>query len=454
MEEEKKMKNIRLLEEGSFIQLILRLSLPAVFVILIMILYNMADTFFIGQTGNPDKISAISICMPIFTILSGIGTLFGVGGSTAISIALGEKNYHKMKQISSFCTFGCVFIGIIYCFLGFLFARPIAIFFGADEKTVGDAVVYLRTFVFASPFILFSTSYGNILRSDGEAVTSMISNMAGTLANIILDAIFIMAFHMDVFGAALASVIGNVISSVIVVLILMRKKRVFMPDVKFLSFKGEIVIPVLTLGLPMTFSTVLNSISMTFQNRLMMRHGSVFMAAQSVSGKLGMMITMSIMGICMGLQPAFSYNFGSKNKKRLDQILRSLFMFTGAYSIILATVLFFLRNQLVSVFINRADVISLGQVFVIASICMAPFYAVYQVCQTFLQSTGKASYAITVSLLDKGLVFIPVLFLLNYLFGAYGIAFTGFATMIPSVFVAVILLIIWNRKIEKQAHAF
>lgn len=116
-------KNERVLETGSYLQLVLRLALPAMIVIIVMVLYNLADTFFIGQMGDPEKIAAISVCMPVFTVLSGIGTLFGIGGGTAVSIALGEKNRQQIGEITAFCYMGTLLVGTVYGFLTGLFAR-------------------------------------------------------------------------------------------------------------------------------------------------------------------------------------------------------------------------------------------------------------------------------------------------------------------------------------------
>lgn len=449
MDDSKKLKkNELMMEQGSFAQLLVKLSLPAVIVILIMIIYNMADTFFIGQTNEPNKISAISICMPVFAVLSGLGTLFGIGGGTAISIALGEKNYDRIKHISTFSCFGALLVGTAFTVFTLSFTGQICLFLGANEETLEAAITYLRIFAYAAPFIMFSGAYGNILRSDGEAALPMLANMSGTILNIILDALFIFVFKWDVFGAALATVIGNIFTVIMVLMILFRKKRIFIPDLRHMVLKREIVIPVLTLGLPMTFSTVLNSVSSVIQNRLMIQHGSISLAAQSVAGKFGMLITMLIMGVSMGIQPAISYNYGAKNYKRMDQVVKQTLIFNISLGIVMAAFIFLVKDQAIAVFINNDEVISMGRIFVLASVISGPIYAVSQMCQTFLQATGKASYAIIISLLDKGIIYIPVLFIMNHFFGAYGIAFSHCLTIVISVIFAITLSKTWANEIK------
>ena len=149
-------------------------------VILVMLIYNMADTFYIGQTGDPDKISAISISMPFFAILSAVGTLFGSGGCTTISIALGEKDESKIKNILSFCAVGSVTIGLLSWAGAFLFAKQLAFLLGTDEGTLQFTITYLRVFSFAGPLIIFNGTFGNILRADGETAAPMVSNLVGS----------------------------------------------------------------------------------------------------------------------------------------------------------------------------------------------------------------------------------------------------------------------------------
>ena len=165
------------LKHGSFGKLLLNLSLPSVLIIIIMLIYNIADTYFIGQTGNPKMISAISLSMPVFTVLSGIGTLFGNGGTTSISIALGEGNREKVQKITTFCFFGSAAVGCLFFLMIFAFTQPLALLLGADETTLSYTVTYLKTFSFSCPLVLFSTAFGSLLRADGDGRTALLPNM-------------------------------------------------------------------------------------------------------------------------------------------------------------------------------------------------------------------------------------------------------------------------------------
>lgn len=442
-------KNETILAEGSYTQLLVQLCIPTIVVMLVMIVYNMADTYFIGQTGDPNKIAAISLSMPFFTILSGIATLFGNGGCTSISMALGRKDYDKIRSFCSICCYSALTVGIVFMVVVNTAIRPIATMLGADADTMEFTCQYLQIFSLAAPFVMFNQTFGAVIRADGAAAQSMVSNLIGTISNIILDALFILVFHWDVAGAALATVIGNVLTTIYLVYYLWKKQPAFRPYPKYFTFKKDCFLPVVTLGLPMCCSTLLNSISHMIANRMMIGYGSVALSAQSVAGKLSMVITMLLMAVCMGLQPAISYNYGRNNLKRMYSIIRSTGIFTVVLGFVLSAGCYAARTPIISAFIDNAEVIEYGQIMVLASICTGPFFGLYQLCQTFMQATGQAAYATFTALLDKGLFYLPILFIMNYAFQMYGIAFSGAVTLIFALAVGGFLALKWNKTIKE-----
>ncbi|MDE7351515.1 MAG: MATE family efflux transporter [Acetatifactor sp.] len=444
-------RNQKMLESASYPRLLLNLCVPTIIIMLVMVLYNMADTFFIGQTGDPSKIAAVSLCGPVFSILSGLGTLLGSGGCTAISMAFGKKESEKIRQYSAFCCYGALAIGFVFLALVLFTAGPLAAALGADADTMDSTLSYLRILALGSPVVLFANVFANIIRADGAAKESMAANGLGTIANILLDALFILVFSWDVAGAALATVLGNGVSCVYLLYYILKKQPALSLSPKDFSLRREVALGVLPLGLPMACGTLLMSFSHMISNRMVVGYDSVALAAQGVSGKIGMLISMLAMGICMGMQPAISFNYGSGNLKRMRNIIKN----TGIFSVVVGTVLtvvcFFARNAIISAFIDNEEVIAYGQIMVYASICIGPFYGLYQLCQTFLQSTGKASYATLTALLDKGLFYLPVLFIMKSIFGLYGIVFTGAVTLVFSLAAGSILSLIWSRRI-RQTH--
>ena len=443
----------KLLAEGSFGQLLLRLSLPTVVVMLVMVVYNMADTYFIGQTGDPNKVAALGLCGPVFSILSGLGTLFGNGGGITVSLALGRKDEEEIRRICAFCAVASVALGLVLMTLVLLFPLPLTNLLGATEETRTYALDYLKIIALGAPIIMFNNSFGNIIRSDGAAVKAMFSNILGTVSNIVLDAVFIMGFHWDVRGAAIATVLGNILTTLYLVWYLRRQQPLFAPSLRALDLSGGLPGRVLSLGVPMAFSTLLMSVSHMIANRLMIAYGATALAAQGVAGRVSMLCTMLLMGLCMGLQPAVSYTYSSGQHKRLFSLLQKMSVFTFLLGTALAALCFVFRTQLIRLFIDNEAVIRDGQIMVLAGLSTAPIYGIYQLSQVFLQSTGKAGYATFTALLDKGLFYLPILFVMRRFFGMYGIAFTGAVTLVFSLIVCLALCLRWARGREFGAGA-
>lgn len=438
-------KNEQILKESSFRKMVMNLCVPTIVIMLVMVLYNMADTYFIGKTGDPCKIAAVSLCGPIFSILSGLGTLLGSGGCTAVSLAFGKKEFDKIRAYSSMCCYGALTMGLIFAGAVLINAPAISDAIGANADTMSDTCTYLRILAIGGPVILFGNVFNNLIRADGSAKQSMLANGLGTIVNIILDPILILGFHLDVAGAAIATVLGNVVTCLYLLWYIAQKNSIFSLHIKDFSLKREIVFPVVTLGFPMACSTILMSISHMVMNQMLAGYGSVAVAANGVAGKVSMVVSMTAMGICMGMQPAISYNCGAGNYKRLYWIIKKLGIMTVVVGSILTAGCVVGKTYLVAAFIDHAQVIELGEKMVAVSMVIGPFYGLYQLCTTFLQSTGKASYATLVAVLNKGLIYLPLLLIFNSLWGLNGVIYTAPVTDMLSLLVGAGLCIRWNR---------
>ena len=216
-------RNQETLEKAPYTKLLLTLCVPTIIIMLVMVIYNMADIYFIGRTKNEDMIAAVSLCSPLFSILSGLGTLFGSGGCTSISLALGRGDTDRVKKISALCFYGSVVLGTLFLVVVLTLLSPASKMLGADEATLDFTKDYLRVIAIGAPVILFSNVFMNIIRADGAAKESMIANLLGTVTNIVLDPVFILAFHMGVTGAAAATVLGNAVSAAYIVWYCLKK---------------------------------------------------------------------------------------------------------------------------------------------------------------------------------------------------------------------------------------
>lgn len=441
------MKNETMMKEAPVWKLILTMGLPVIVVMIVNVLYNMADVFFMGQTGETMQVAAISLAGPAFNIFTGMGTLFGSGACTAIAMALGKGDREQVKYYSSFCVWGSVGVGVLLSAAMLIFMDPLLTMMGADSQTAGYAGSYLRIIALGSPLMMFSGALGNAVRADGSSAKVMVISLVGTFVNIALDPLFILVFHWGIAGAAIATVLGNAVSSVLVFLHV-RKSDCFSISPKYFTLRKSVSLRTLGFGLPMAAGTVLMCFSGMFSNQLLVKYGNIAVAANGVSGKAGMLVGMIVMGVCMGIQPAISYVYGAGDQKRLKKIVTG----TGAAATLISTALgaaFLLgREAFIRAFLNDPQVLEYGRLMML-NLIAAPVGGIYQLCAAYLQGTGKVSYATLTALLQKGIVYVPVLYLGELLFGLPGIVFAGAATDVISTAVGVILCLRWAGKLRE-----
>lgn len=444
------MKNEKMMKEAPVWKLMLTMSLPVIVIMIVNVLYNMADVFFMGQTGETMQVAAISLAGPAFNIFTGMGTLFGSGACTAIAMALGKGEREKVKYYTAFCVWGAVGVGVLLSMAVMLFMEPLLRMMGADSVTAPYAAEYLRIIVLGSPFMMFTGSLGNAIRADGSSGKAMMISLAGTMTNIFLDPLFILVFRWGIAGAAVATVLGNVLASVLAYLHT-RKSDCFSCSIRHFTLKKEISLKTLGFGLPMAAGTVLMCFSSMFSNRLLVKYGNIAVAANGVSGKACMIACMIVMGICMGIQPAISYTYGAGDQKRLRKIVIG----TGAVSTLIGTVLglgFLLgRDAFITAFLNDPQVLEFGKLMMLG-LLSAPTYGIYQLSSVYLQGTGKVSYATLTALLQRGIIFVPALYLMESAFGLMGLVFAGAVTDVLSTLVGVVLCLIWARK-QKESQS-
>ena len=439
------MKNEKLMREGSVAELLLKMSLPVILVMMVTVLYNLADVFFIGRFGDRFQLAAISLAGPVFSAVSAFNTLIGFGSCTACSIALGEGREGLMKKYSAFALYASIGLGLLLDVL-ILGGMPFLLsLLGTDGETAPYTAEYLRILALGAPFMIAAGALGNTVRADGDVKDAMIASMSGTLLNIALDPLFIAVFRWGCAGAALATVIGNLVSLLLLLRAVSRKKA-FSLSPKDFTLRKDISLRVLGLGLPMAASTLLMSFSSAISNRLTVSYGNVAVAARSVAGKSAMLIPMIVMGLCMGVQPAISYVYGCRDRARLRKIVFGVGAVCVGVATLMSTVFFLFREQFVAAFSSDAEIISLGKTMMLGTLLAVPVEGVYHMCSTYLQATGKVSFATLTSLMQKGLVFLPVLLLMEKLFGLDGIIFSNAVTTLISTAIALLLCRSWSRK--------
>lgn len=432
-------------------KLVVKLAIPTVIITLVMAVYNMADVFFIGQTGNADMVNAISVCMPVFTIVQAFGTLVGSGGCVAISIALGKGETERTRSISAFCFWFCMALGVLLAVVMNVFSGALMDMLGAADSYEDYAVTYLRIIACGCPIMLFSNAFVNILRADGSIKESMIANLSGTFLNIVLDPILILGLKMDVAGAAIATVAGNLLSLIIVVVATRKKDSIVSYNVKKVSLKAENSVQVLGLGLPLAVGTLLISVSYMVMNNLLKGYDTNAQGAFGICRTIMLLSTMIQMGICMGTQPAVSYNFGLQKLERVKEVILKTGIVTISFGAIVSTLIILFRKVILSAVFDNSAVMLYAEKFIIGCLCTSVVYGLYQVCSTSLQAIKRSMWSTVITILRQGVVLVPAMLLLNKLFGLNGLVFCFAVTDVIVAVIGVCLLITALKTLKNSA---
>ena len=413
------------------------MAIPSVISSLVTVVYNMADTFFVGQTGDPLQVAAVSLTNPIFILFMAVANMFGMGGSAVASMALGEQNQKRMKQVSAFITYASLAVGILFALVLVGFMQPILSIFGANEETYALARGYVFHISYGAPFIIWSAAASFVVRSEGASKEAMIGSMIGTIANIVLDPVLISGFHLGAAGAAVATTLGNILASLYYLWYFVKKINNFSIGIRNFTCRYGIFSGICSCGLPTAIFSTLMSVSTIVLNQILVAYGNAPVAAIGIVFKANMFITFLQMGLANGVQPLLGYNFGSGDKKRFQDIAA----YTKKCCIvigILATLLFFVfRRQIIGLFIQDEEVIMYGVRMLIAYMLSGPVIGILFMNMNCMQSVGKAFWATILSVLRQGVLLIPLLFLLNALGGLtgviYGQALTDYIAVILSV---------------------
>ena len=422
------------------------MAIPSVISSLVTVVYNMADTFFVGQTGDPLQVAAVSLTNPIFILFMAFANMFGMGGSAVASMALGEQNQKRMKQVSAFITYASLAVGILFALVLVGFMQPILSIFGANEETYALARGYVFHISYGAPFIIWSAAASFVVRSEGASKEAMIGSMIGTIANIVLDPVLISGFHLGAAGAAVATTLGNILASLYYLWYFVKKSNNFSIGIRNFTCRYGIFSGICSCGLPTAIFSTLMSVSTIVLNQIIVAYGNAPVAAIGIVFKANMFITFLQMGLANGVQPLLGYNFGSGDKKRFQDIAA----YTKKCCIvigILATLLFFVfRRQIIGLFIQDEEVIMYGVRMLIAYTLSGPVIGILFMNMNCMQSVGKAFWATILSVLRQGALLIPLLFLLNALGGLTGVIYGQALTD----YIAVILSVLMWRKCIAQ----
>lgn len=426
-------------KEKNLAKAYLRLSMPLVFSMVISLIYNLADTFFIAQTKDTNIVAGVALGAPVFTALMAVGNIFGQGGSSLISRLLGRKDISGTRRVSAFCFYIALLFGVVIGTVLFLLRTPLLYIMGANEETFAHASDYFIYLAIGSPVIILSFIHSNLLRAEGMSKESMMGTILGALVNIVLDPVFISVLGWQARGAAIATVVGYACSDIFFAVIVLVRSRILSIHPKEIKIPGKYIWQIFGIGIPAAIVSLMQSISTILVNQFLLPYGNDQIAAMGIVTKVNLVVLLLITGFAFGGQPLFGYYYGSGNRVRILQLIRFCLRFISIIAIVLTAVVFFTAPFLIRCVMNNENIIRIGTVMlrwqVITTVCAGIILLITILCQAF----GKVIGSFILSVSRQGFIFLAVLIIGRHWAGYMGIITAQAIADVISVFIAAVI---------------
>ena len=444
-------------ENRSVWEAVMHLALPTVLGQIILVIYNMADTFFVGLTKNDAMLSAVTVAMPAFLILSAISNLFGIGGASVISRALGAGDTERVREASAFAFWACAAGTVLYCLLCLLFLDPLVdLLGGAHPEVHRHAVSYMKACViFGGLAASLSTLLSHLLRSEGKATLASTGIMLGGVLNIALDPLFmfrILAPGQEALGAAIATALSNLIALVYFAVVLWKlrnKTRLFFrPSARM--FRHEIPQDIFSAGIPACMMTLCENISYAVLDKLMSLSGVEAQAGIGVAKKVNMLAHSIVRGIAQGALPLLAYNYAARRLERMKACFKAARLLAVVAASVCMGLSLCLARPLISLFIHSGSAsLGFGTAFLRILCLGGPFSAAAYTAISFFQAVGEGRRSFLLAVLRKGLLDIPLMFVLGSLIPVYGIVI---ATPLTDLVCSIISVMLFNAYTQHLTH--
>lgn len=434
---------------------VMKLAIPTVLSSLVMVLYNLADTYFVGMLNNAVENAAVTLAAPLLLAFNAVNNLFGVGSSSMMSRSLGKKDYETVYRSAAFGFYCSIFAGLLFSIAYTVFQVPLLNLLGATEETLGATMGYARwTVTFGAVPAILNVVLAYLVRAEGAAMHASIGTMSGCFLNILLDPIFILPWglNMGAEGAGLATFLSNCVACLyFFVLLYVKRGRTYVcVNPKMFSFKRHIVVGVCAVGIPASIQNLLNVTGMSVLNNFTSAFGSNAVAAMGIAQKINSVTVQIALGLSQGIMPLISYNYASGNIKRM----KKTFFFTARIALVFLVLMeiayYAGARTWVGLFMQDQQIVDYGARFLQGFCLGMPFLAIDFLAVGVFQACGLGKNAFLFAILRKVVLEIPALFILNVLFPLYGLAYAQFAAELVLAIAAVIVLARLFRKLERR----
>ncbi|MBT3168842.1 MAG: MATE family efflux transporter [Candidatus Cloacimonetes bacterium] len=442
------MKKNHILADERIDKLLLKLSLPAMLGMLTMALYNIVDTIFIGRGVGTLGIAGLAICFPMQMMVLGIGTTLGIGSASIISRAFGAKKFMKADATFANAMFSVIVLSIFITITSLIFINPIIKLFGASPEILPYAKEYLEIIVIGTTFFVFAITSNNIIRSEGHAKTAMGSMVISAILNIIFDPIFIFVFKMGIRGAAIATVLAQLITVIYHIYFYKSGKSIL--KMQKLQFNPNVQKEIFTIGMASFARQIATSILMIIFNNILVVFGGIYVAVYAIINRILRFVYMPIFGIAQGMQPIVGYNYGAERNNLAKKTIKHAILYSSIVALLGFGFLYFFARQLFTIFTTDVEVIEKGVQATRMIILILPLAGFQIMGSTVFQSLGKPLPALFLTLTRQIIILIPLVMILPKFLGINGVWVSIPISEFLSALLTLILFMGLIKKLNKQ----
>lgn len=448
-------QKIELFEKYPIPKAVMTMAIPTIVSSLVMVIYNLADTYFVGMLNDPIQNAAVTLAAPVLLAFNAVNNLFGVGGSSMMSRALGRREYDTVRSSSAFSFYCALLCGILFSLGYTIFRHPLITILGADSQTFSATGEYLKwTVTFGAAPAILNVVLAYLVRSEGSSLHASVGTMSGCLLNILLDPIFILPWGLNLgaAGAGLATFLSNCVACLyfFVLLFIKRKQTYVCIRPSMLKLDKAIIIGVCGVGIPASIQNLLNVTGMTVLNNFTSSFGSDAVAAMGIAQKINMVPLQITLGFSQGLMPLISYNYASGNVDRMKKTLLFAIRISLSILFVVSVGYFFGSGFLTRLFMKNEAIVAYGDRFLKGLCLTLPFLCMDFIAVGVFQACGMGAKAFFFAVLRKIVLEIPALYIWNYFRPLYGLAYAQPTAEIVLSIAAVIALVRIFRDLEKR----
>lgn len=445
---------MELLGNAPISKALLAMGIPTMLGMMVNAIYNLVDAYFVGGLGT-SQMGAISVVYPLGQVVVGLGLLFGNGSASYLSRLLGNRDQEQADRVASTALYSSVAVGAVLIIFSMIFLRPILRLLGATDSIMPYAMTYAGIYVVSCIFNVFNVTMNNIVTSEGAAKTTMLALMAGAVLNIGLDPVFIYTLDMGVAGAAIATAISQIVSTLIYLTFIFRKKSIYSFKMKNCTFTKEIMSEIFKIGIPTLVFQILTSLSISLVNTQAGPYGDSVIAGMGAVTRIVSMGSLIVFGFIKGFQPIAGYSYGAKKFDRLHKAIRTSILWSTVFCVIYGLLLTIFSSRIIAQFTDGdLEMIRVGTQSLRINGLSFLLFGFYTVYSSLFLALGKGLEGFVLGACRQGICFVPVILILPVFWGINGILYVQPIADVLSAIITIFMALHLHKELALAKQRF